>query len=82
VILVQCKREKDKIGKMVVKALWADIVAEGAESGIIVTTSRLAPGAAATRTARAYPIVEADRDAVRGFVEALKTPGTGVFLGE
>jgi Restriction endonuclease len=82
VVLVQCKRERDKIGKTVVKALWADIVAEGAESGIIVTTSSLAPGATATRTARAYPIIEADRNAVRGFVDALKTPGSGVFLGE
>lgn len=82
VILVQCKRQKAKIEKTVVKAMWADIDAEGADSGIIVTTSSLAPGARATRTARGYPIVEADRGTVREFVDALKTPGSGVFLGE
>ena len=82
VILVQCKREQRKIGKAVVKALWADVVAERAESGMIVTTSSFSPGAAAVRTARGYPIVEADRARVREFVEALKTPGSGIYLAE
>jgi restriction system protein len=82
VILVQCKRERRKVGKTVVKALWADVVAEGADGGIIVTTSSFSPGTAAVRTARGYPIVEADRDTVREFVDALKTPGTGIYLAE
>jgi len=43
-ILVQCKRQKEKIGKVVVKALWADVTAERAASGLIVTTSTLSPG--------------------------------------
>ena len=82
VILVQCKREQRKVGKMVVKALWADVVAEGAEGGIIVTTSAVSPGARAIRTARGYPVVEVDRSGVREFIEALKTPGSGVYLAE
>jgi restriction system protein len=82
VILVQCKRQKDKIDKTVVKALWADVVAEGAESGMIVTTSSFSPGAATVRAARGYPIIEADRARMREFVDALKTPGTGLYLAE
>src|SRR5262249_49455769 len=38
-VLVQCKRQKSKIEKVVIKALWADVLAEKAESGLIVTTS-------------------------------------------
>jgi restriction system protein len=82
VILVQCKRQKAKVDKLVVKALWADMQAEAAEGGVIVTTSSFARGATATRSARGYNILEADRKNVRQFVDALKTPGSGVFLGE
>jgi restriction system protein len=82
VILVQCKRQRAKIEKIIVKGLWADIVAEGADSGVVVTTSTFSPGAATIRTARGYEIVEADRDKVREFVNALRTPGAGTFLGE
>jgi restriction system protein len=44
-ILVQCKREKKKVSKVVVKALYADIINERAESGLIVTYTTLSPGA-------------------------------------
>lgn len=50
-MLIQCKRQKEKIEKVVVKALYADILVEQAQSGLIVTTSRLSPGAATVRTA-------------------------------
>ncbi len=81
-ILVQCKRERRRVGKVVVKALWADIVDEKAHSGLIVTTSSLSPGAAAVRTARSYPIEEANRSTLRAWVEKMRTPRSGVFLGE
>lgn len=81
-ILIQCKRQKDKVQKVVVKALWADIVAGNARSGIIVTTSSLSPGAQRVCTARAYPITEADRITVRQWVESMRSPHTGVFMGE
>ena len=80
-ILVQCKREKTKIGKVVVKALWADVVDENANSGLIVTTSSLSPGAEAVRTARSYPIQVADRESLRRWLSQLRKPGTGIFLG-
>jgi restriction system protein len=81
-LLIQCKRRKDKVGKVVVKALWADLHAESAKSGLIVTTSALSPGAQAVCTARAYPIKVADRSTLRKWVEAMRTPSSGIFLGE
>jgi len=82
VTLVQCKREHRRITKTVVKALWADVVEEGAKSGLIVTSSSFSPGASATRTARGYPIEEANRETLRRWIRSLRTPGLGIFLGE
>jgi restriction system protein len=81
-VLVQCKRERRKISNTVVKALWADVAAEGAGTGLIVTTSALSPSADAIRTARNYDISDAHRDTLKEWVEALRTPGTGFFLAE
>jgi restriction system protein len=81
-VLVQCKRQQAKISSTVVKALWADVTAEEAESGLIVTTSAFSPSADAVRTARDYDIREAQRTTLRSWIERLRTPGTGVFLAE
>jgi restriction system protein len=81
-VLVQCKRQQDKVSKVVVKALYADVVAEGAKAGIIVTTNALSPGARRVCTARSYPVGEADRETLRKWLAAMRTPGTGVFCGE
>jgi restriction system protein len=81
-ILVQCKREKQEVGKVVVKALYADMTEENAESGLIVTTSALSPGARKVCKARSYPINEANRETLKIWVEIMRTPYTGVFLGE
>ena len=70
------------MGKLVVKALWADIQAEKANSGLIVTTSSLSPGARSTATARAYPIYEANRATLAKWITSMRTPDMGVFLGE
>lgn len=80
-ILVQCKRQKDKVDKTVVKALWADVIDEKAASGLVVTSSGLSPGADAVRLARSYPIDVADRATLKDWLLQLKTPGTGIFLG-
>jgi len=80
-ILVQCKRQKEKIGKVVVKALWADVIDESARSGLIVTSSTLLPGADTVRRARSYPINVIDREALRRWIENLRNPGKGIFLG-
>jgi restriction system protein len=81
-IVIQCKRQKELISKIVVKSLWADVVAEGAKSGLIVTTSRLSPGAEKTRVARQYPIGVADGTCVLRWLEAMKSPKAGMFLAE
>ena len=65
-----------------VKALYADVLAEQARSGLIVTTSTLTPGAEAVCRARAYPIRAADRSALKKWILAMRTPDAGVFLGE
>jgi restriction system protein len=81
-ILVQCKRQRQKVGQVIVKSLWADVVHEGADSGLIVTTSALQPGAAKVALARGYAVTAADRSAVVKWLHALRTPGTGVSLVE
>jgi restriction system protein len=80
-LLVQCKRQKAKVEKAIVKALWADVVNEGASSGLIVTTSALSPGAQKVCIARSYPVLEADRTTVQTWLETMRTPHTGVFFG-
>jgi restriction system protein len=79
-ILVQCKRQKDKVGKVVVKALWADVIAENAESGLIVTSSALQPGAENVCIGRGYPVSAIDRPALARWLEQLRTPGNGLFM--
>jgi restriction system protein len=81
-ILIQCKRQKETISKVIVKSLYADVQHEKAKSGLIVTTSRLSPGADETRKARGYPIDAADRATLAKWLAQMRTPGTGVFLGE
>jgi restriction system protein len=81
-ILVQCKRQKETIEKVVVKALYADVIHEEAKSGLIVTTSALSPGAKKVCSVRSYPIRSADRAAVRRWIDEMRSPGSGVFLGE
>lgn len=76
--LVQCKRKKDKVEKVVVKGLLADVQFEGAELGLIVTTSELSPGAKTTISARGYPIQEIDKNGLSGWLQKLRTPGTGI----
>lgn len=76
--LVQCKRQKAKIEKVIVKGLAADVQYMEADYGMIVTTSTLSPGAVATISARGYPIQAVERDAVTKWLERLRTPGTGI----
>lgn len=80
-IIVQCKRQKRKIEKAVVKSLWADLVDVNAGSGLIVTTSSLSPGAETVRQSRSYPIEVASSGHLKSWLEQLRTPGTGIYLG-
>ena len=81
-VLVQCKRQQDKIDKMVVKSLFADVEHHKAGSGLIVTTSSFSKGAREVCVARNYPIREANRETVSKWIKGMRTPNTGVFLGE
>lgn len=77
--LIQCKRQKAKIEKVIIKGLAADVQFMGADYGMIVTTSELSPGALTTISARAYPIQVVERDAVKKWLTRLRTPGTGII---
>ena len=79
-VLVQCKRQQQKVSQVIVKALWADVSDERARSGLIVTTSALTPSAEAVRTARGYPIAAVERQTLRNWIEKLRSPGSGTFL--
>ena len=81
-ILVQCKRQQEKVEKVVVKALYADVLEEKAKLGLVVTSSALAPGAKKVCSARSYPIQEANRDTLKKWVNAMRTPYSGIFLGD
>lgn len=71
-ILVQCKREKRKVSKVVVKALYADIINESADSGLIVTSTALSPGAEKVCRARAYPIQQASRQTLHVWIQSMR----------
>ncbi|MDC7701418.1 restriction endonuclease [Vogesella indigofera] len=77
--LVQCKRQKAKVDRVIVKGLHADVEYEGAEYGVIVTTSELSPAARSTVTARGYPIREVEREGLKKWLSVLRTPGTGII---
>jgi restriction system protein len=72
-ILVQCKRTKAKVDQGVVKAIYADVLHEGAGSGLIVTTSGLQPGAERMRKARGYNVEAADRAAIREWLARMRS---------
>lgn len=80
-MIVQCKRQKDKIGKALIKSVYADVLHEKAESGLIVTSSYLAPGAEKMKTARNYPVEMADRDSLREWVAKMKVERLSSPLG-
>lgn len=77
-IIVQCKRQKAKVEKVVVKGLYADLVQEGATYGLVVTSSELSPGARTTVSARGYPVHEVNRDGLVSWLATLRRPGTGI----
>ncbi|MFG2918553.1 restriction endonuclease [Kitasatospora sp. NPDC048298] len=80
VMLVQCKRTRSKVDRVVVKALAADVDFEGARQGMVATTSSWSPGARHTVESRGYPVEEANRDTLITWLTQMRTPGTGVWL--
>lgn len=76
--LIQCKRQKAKVEKVIVKGLHADVLYEGAKYGIVVTTSELSPGSKKTINTRGYPIQEVNRNSLTKWLTKLRVPGTGI----
>jgi len=81
-VIVQCKRQTRKIERVVVKALYADVLAEGAGAGLVVTTSDISPGAASDIAARAYPITSANRAQVQQWISAMRKPDAGIVADD
>jgi len=80
--MVQCKRQTRKVERVVVKALYADMLAEGAGAGLVVTTSEISPGAASDIAARAYPITSANRAQVHQWIAAMRKPDAGIVADD
>jgi restriction system protein len=57
-MLIQCKRYKatNDVAIETVKAFWTDVIYEGAQHGLIATTSRIAPDGIKTSRARKWPL--------------------------
>lgn len=72
-IIVQCKRQKEKIGKTLLKSVYADVLHEKSDSGLIVTSSYMSPGAETMRVARKYPVEAADRDTLKTWITKMKS---------
>ena len=76
-IIVQCKRYKQEVDAVTVKALYSDVQFENAKGGLIVTTSDISRGAKITIDARNYPITSVNQCAVRDWILEMKSPGNG-----
>lgn len=79
-VIVQCKRERGKVGKVVVKALWADLYHECADAGLVVTTNDISLGAKRDIEARAYPIAVANRAEILRWVTEMRKPNSGIII--
>lgn len=76
--IIQCKRQKSKIDKVTVKGLYADVLHNEANMGLLVTTSEFSVGATKTVNARGYPIKEVNGDKIKKWLVELRTPGSGI----
>ena len=76
--IIQCKRQKQKVEKVIVKGLYSDIQFEKAQCGLLVTTSELSPGARKTIRVRGYPIEEVNRTQLKKWLTELHIPGAGI----
>ncbi|MEW2558498.1 restriction endonuclease [Streptomyces griseorubiginosus] len=81
-VIVQCKRERRKISKVVVKALAADVAWEQARTGLLVATVDWSPGAREVVRTRSYPVQEVNGKAVHSWLKAMHGSDTGLWLPE
>ena len=70
-VLIQCKRTKDVVGIETVKAFWADVVFERAESGLIATTAAVSRDSKTMCEVRQYPLTFAEGDKVKRWARSM-----------
>jgi restriction system protein len=71
-IVVQCKRQRRQVEAVVVKGLYFDGTAEGAQKGMIITTSMVGKAGRKVCDLAAFPITAAARPAVRRWVAQMQ----------
>ena len=70
-MLIQRKRYKDVVGIKTVKAFYADVHFEGAEKGLIATTSSISGDAKELRDVRKWPMSFAESDEVHRWARTM-----------
>jgi len=73
-ILIQCKRHKsgNDVKIETVKSFYSDIEFEGANAGMIATTSKIVPGGKKVVAIRKYPLSFAENEEIRDWVARMK----------
>ncbi|MFD5595858.1 restriction endonuclease [Streptomyces griseorubiginosus] len=79
-LIIQCKREKRKIGKVVIKALAADVHWEGAQQGLLAATVDWSPGAREVVKTRKYPVAEVNRSTLQRWLVEMRDSEKGLWL--
>jgi restriction system protein len=72
-ILIQCKKYKEKVKELYVKAFFVDMDDNNAIAGVIASTSYLSPGAKTIIEAHKYSILDFNKDTVKKYLVALRT---------
>ena len=70
-MLVQCKRYKDVVGIETVKAFWSDVHFEGAEKGLIATTSSVSRDSKKLCEVRKWPMTFAEAAEVQKWARTM-----------
>lgn len=70
-MLIQCKRYKDVVGIETVKAFWPDVHFEGAEKGLIATTSSVSRDSKKLCDARMWPLTFAEAAEVQKWARTM-----------
>ncbi|WP_435179471.1 restriction endonuclease, partial [Actinacidiphila sp. bgisy145] len=78
-LLIQCKRVRREIDKVIVKSLAADVKWEGAQQGLLVATADWTPGARQVVRTRSYPVAEVNQSALRQWLEEMRDTGNGLW---
>ncbi|MFF3710258.1 restriction endonuclease [Streptomyces phaeochromogenes] len=81
-IIIQRKREKRKISKVVVKALAEDVRWEKSKKGMLVATVDWSPGAREVAKTRSFPLEEVNGEAVHRWLREMRSAGNGLWIPE